>query len=198
MLVALPTQYGPVCTHAVRPGAESAVAEAVERYDSDADSRAPSVAGVVAVVVMLIGVAAVLTFLPRGSGFIVLGLMVFSLMTFPAFFFWMQSSARRRLYDATRGHAVEASALDHVYQSGEATDAQEWSAAHLAKEARELRSKAWNLRHDPHGFTPVRLTPAREAEAANMEARARKLDARVARLLDPPVRRRLRKRAVVG
>lgn len=211
MLVTLPTWYGTFQTHAVKPGSENVIAEAQNRYDRRMTATT-AIATVIGVVLAFGGIIFVSlsanadTIAGRqlmvfGSiGFIVLGAAVALIV-----YFVTRAFQRDGIVERAKGHTIEAGYLDTIYQSGLATDEQEWQAAQLAEKARKLTDERFALERQADELRNVLLTPARRAEASELERRAevaRKAASKslrqAAKLLDPPVRRRTKKRAVVG
>lgn len=208
MLTYLPGTFGPTL-HAVKPGANNKVAAAKERYD-DARGKGFTLAvalggfaGVAAPVVALS-----LGFLQGGPDgldkalavvfFFVIALAVVGGISGAAVWSIMSARAEDNFNSETRGLIRNANLLEHYYRSGYATDEEEWEAAGLAYEASEMEHETYLMTVNDE-LRPIRLTRERRAEIDALTRRAKKMESRVVRLLDPKLtRRRRRKTAVVG
>ncbi len=184
MLVPIPTPHRGYHTHAVKPGANRLVSTALSRY-WDVFSKAAIISMAIGMAIFLIGMG-----LTLGNGMDTLLGMFGSLIVGAALaggiFGATISVAKTRLMETVEGLVIDARSLDSVWKSGKATDEQEWEAAHLAEEARELRHQAWLLAHSSPNYAPARIPHSRAAEVRMMRQRALALDSQVGRLLDPP------------
>jgi hypothetical protein len=208
MLTYLPGTFGPTL-HAVKPGANNKVAAAKRRYD-EARSRNLTLAVVLG---GFAGVAAPVVALSFGflqggpdgldkalavAFFFVIALAVVGGISGMIVWSVLSARAEDNFNGETRDLIRNANLLEHYYRSGYATDEEEWEAAALAHEASELGTEAYlaGVNDELH---PVRLTSERVAHINALQRKARKMESRVVRLLDPKLtRRRRRKTAVVG
>lgn len=211
MLIPLPLPYGTVVTHAVEPGYESLVEEAQARYTRAMkrawfSAGAFSVGGIVACIALTFSLASYDTAVAREvMTFFVCASIVLGISLFPTVYFLSRSVARDHLINDVADHTLPALLLDFIYQSGEASNEQEWQAAKLVQKVREHDDEQCRLRSTVEKCQWLWLTPERQAEVARLntriqglEKRSRRLRAEAAELLDPPVRRRHKKPTVVG
>lgn len=211
MLVPLPTYYGMVVTHAVEPGYETLVEEARARYGR-AMACTRFIAGLLAGGGAIAGIAITLSLASHDTAesrgvmtFFVVASIVVGVLLFPAAYTLGRAIAQDGIVADVKDHTLQVSTIDHFYQSGKASNEQEWQAAKLIQEARGHDDEQDRLRSEVEGYRLLVLTPEREAEVARLETRirglekrSRKLCADAAELLDPPVPRRSKRPTVVG
>lgn len=211
MIRLLPTEYGSIVPHAVKPGSEEFVAAAEARYDRV--MRFVVFLGVIfSVMVTAVGLWSTFTFLSPSAPadrvpilFATLGSLALGGLAFTAVYFLSRLGARESLAERIKDHARGDYALFQMYQSGEASAEQEWRAAELVTKSRSLDRERWDLDSKVFDLRELRLSTAREMEVQGMEREIKKLQKRsqsllqeAAELLDPPVRRRYKKAAVLG
>jgi hypothetical protein len=189
MLLNLPTDYGTVSLHAVKPGATDIVKSADAKYERKLGLfvKAAFVLGFTVEIATVVLMASLVS--PNNGGWAGLALLG-SIFVGPlagiAFFYAARSGARERLRNATKDYTREAYLLSNMYRSEDATDTADWVAAQLVHDAVELRHEVWRTIHSGPDYTPVRLTTQRAARVKDMESRADRMNREAARLLDPP------------